>query len=194
MCNRENIIAVGLLGAMILAVAGLFFATHYRALLHPGAPRQNLAAEAANPGGLNIPTVDRMCAAAGATAENMDQCKFDEQTAAEFVIAWMGLNGFIVNGTIDLEQIQLVAELGSDATSPLTDPDPSFLDPSLGGDPNAGDPFAEPNIDPATGLPVTETFESPAQIAMLCLSQSNDWLSMHDCIYRYDPSSRFTGQ
>jgi hypothetical protein len=112
----------------------------------------------------------------------------------------MGLNGFLANGAIDISQIQLAAELGSDATSPLSSPDNSLADPSLapglgGGDPNLGDPSAgEPNIDPATGLPVDQSFDSPAGIAMYCLSNSMDWLQMHDCISRYDPSTRFTGQ
>jgi len=138
MAKRENIIAAGLGGAMILSVAGLFLGTHYQALLRPGAAKQNLAAEvAADPNGLNIPSIDDMCKAAGATAENMASCQSEESAAAEFVIAWMGLNGFLTNGAIDMAQIQLAAELGSDAASPLTDPDPSLLDPSLDGDPSA---------------------------------------------------------
>ena len=120
----------------------------------------------------------------------MASCQSEENDAAEFVIAWMGLNGFITNGAIDLAQIQLAAELGTDATSPLTGPDPSLLDPGLDGDSGG----AEPDIDPATGLPVDQNFDSPAEIAMYCLSNSMDWLQMHDCISRYDPSTRFTGQ
>ena len=192
MGNRENIIAAALGGAMFLGVGGFFLATHYQALLHRNAAKQNLTAEA-NTNGLNIPTIDAMCKAAGATAENMASCQNDENAAAEFVIAWMGLNGFLTNGAIDLGQIQLAAELGSDAASPLTNPDPS-LDPSFGGDPSLSDPsLAEPNIDPATGLPVDQNFDSPAGIAMYCLSNSMDWLQMHDCVSRYDPSTRFSG-
>jgi hypothetical protein len=192
MAKRENIIAAGLGGAMILGVLSLFFSTHYRALLHAGAAMQNLAAEAANANGLNIPTIDEMCKAAGATADNMASCQSEENAAAEFVIAWMGLNAFLTNGSIDIGQIQLAAELGPDAASPLTNPDPSLVDPGLG-DPSLGDPSAEPNIDPATGLPVDQSFDTPAEIALYCLSNSMDWLQMHDCISRYDPSTRFNG-
>jgi hypothetical protein len=194
MGKRENIVAASLGGAMILMVLALFFATHYQALLRTGAlPKENLVAEAAD-NGLNIPTVDQMCKTAGATAANMAACRDEENQAGEFVIAWMGLNGFITNGAIDVSQIQLAAELGGNPASPLTGPDPS-LDPSLGGDPSLGDPSGgEPNIDPATGLPVDQSFDSPAGIAMYCLSNSMDWLQMHDCISRYDPSTRFTGQ
>jgi hypothetical protein len=28
---------------------------------------------------------------------------------------------------------------------------------------------------------------------MFCLSNAMDWLEIHDCISRYDPSTRFTG-
>jgi hypothetical protein len=205
MRNRENILAALLGGTMILAVGGFFFATHYQALLHPSAGRQNLAGKANAANGLNIPTIDEMCRAAGATSANMASCQSEENQAAEFVIAWMGLNGFITDGAIDIGQIQLAAELGTDAASPLSNPDPSLFDPSLGGDPSLADPsladpsladpsLAEPNIDPQTGLPVDQSFDTPAGIAMYCLSSSMDWLQMHDCISRYDPSTRFTGQ
>lgn len=201
MGRRENIVATGLGGAMLLLVLALFFATHYRALLHPGPAGQSLASEAATTNGLNIPTIDEMCKTAGATASKMAACRDEENQAAEFVVAWMGLNGFITNGAIDVSQIELNAELGAGAASPLSGSDPS-LDPSLGGDTSlGGDPgfgadtsAAEPNIDPATGLVVDQSFDSPAGIAMYCLSNSMDWLQMHDCISRYDPSSRFTGQ
>ena len=191
MPRRENIIAAGLGGAMLLTVVALFLGTHYRALLYPGAPGK--AASVTDANGLNIPSIDEMCKAAGATADNLASCKNDESAAAEFVIAWMGLHGFVANGNIDMGQIQLAAELGTDPASPLTNSDVSLADPSLGGDPNAAETGAEPNIDPATGLPVTESFDSPAQIAMFCLGDSMDWLQLHDCISRYDPSSRFDG-
>jgi hypothetical protein len=187
--RRENIIAAGLGGAVLLAVVGLFLGTHYRAFLYPSAAGRAVAVTDAN--GLNIPSIDEMCKAAGATADNLVSCKNDESAAAEFVIAWMGLHGFVANGNIDMGQIQLAADLGTDPASPLTNPDVSLADPSLGGDPNAAETGAEPNIDPATGLPVTESFDSPAQIAMFCLGDSMDWLQLHDCISRYDPSSRF---
>ena len=189
MRKRENIIAAGLGGAMLLAVVALFLGTHYRALLYPGAAGK--AASVIDANGLNIPSIDEMCKAAGATSDNLASCKSDESAAAEFVIAWMGLHGFVANGNIDMSQIQLAADLGTDPASPLTNPDVSLADPSLGGDPNAAETGAEPNIDPATGLPVTESFESPAQIAIVCLGDSMDWLQLHDCISRYDPSSRF---
>jgi hypothetical protein len=191
MRRRENIIAAGLSGAVLLAVVALFLGTHYRALLHPGAAVGNPAAEP-NPYALNIPTIDEMCKTVGATNDNLASCKNDEGAAAEFVIAWMGLHGFVANGDIDISLIQLAEDLGTDAASPLIDPDVSLADPSLG-DPNAAETGTEPNIDPATGIPVTESFESPAQIAKFCLGDSMDWLQLHDCISRYDPSSRFNG-
>jgi hypothetical protein len=189
MGKRENIVAASLGGAMLLMVLALFFATHYQALLRTGSvAKENIVAEAAD-NGLNIPTVDEMCKNLGATAANMAACRDEENQAGEFVIAWMGLNGFVTNGAIDVSQIQLAAELGGNPASPVSGLDPS-LDSSLGGDTAAG----EPNIDPATGLPVDQTFDSPAGIAMYCLGNAMDWLQMHDCISRYDPSTRFTGQ
>jgi hypothetical protein len=188
MRNRENILPLSLGGAMVIAIAGLFVGTHYQALLHPGVGKQaGTQAAVTNPNVLNIATVDEMCKAAGATAGNMASCREQESAAAEFVIAWMGFNGFIVNGGIDMDQIQLAATLGPEATSPLSDSDP-LLDPSA--DPSLGQ---EPNIDPATGLPVDQSFETPAQIAMFCMSGPLDWLQLHDCISRYDPSTRFNG-
>jgi hypothetical protein len=191
MHRRENIIAAGLSGIVLLAVVALFLGTHYRALLHPGAAGKAIAET--DQYGLTIPTIDEMCKAVGATSANLESCKSDESAASEFVIAWMGLHGFIANGTIDTSLIQLAEDLGTDPASPLINPDAGLADPSLGGDPNAAETGAEPNIDPATGLPVTDSFESPAQIAMFCLGDSMDWLQLHDCISRYDPSSRFDG-
>jgi hypothetical protein len=195
MRKRQDIIAASVGGAVLLAVAGLFLGTHYRALLHPGAASKTLAES--DQFGLTIPTIDEMCKAVGATSANLESCKNDESAAAEFVIAWMGLHGFVANGIIDASLIQLAEDIGTDPASPLTNPDVGLTDPSLGdpslGDPNAAETGAEPNIDPATGLPVTESFESPAQIAKFCLSDSMDWLQLHDCISRYDPSSRFDG-
>ena len=192
MKNRETILAAGLGGAMVLAVGGVFVATHYQALLHPAGAQQTAAA-AADPSGLNIPTVDEMCKAAGATSANMAACQNDENAAAEFVTAWMGLNGFIMNGTIDVSAIEFAAELGADAGSPLTNPDPSLADPGLdpGIDPSGGDPTVDLGADPQTGLPLDQSFESPAQIAQFCLGSSMDWLQMHDCISKYDPSTQF---
>jgi len=169
--NRKNIAAAAIGGGLMFA-AGAFFTVGY--YLHPPAGATQTAES--NPNGLNIPTIDEMCKTVGATPATMDDCRNDENQAGEFVIAWMGFNGFLTNGVIDPAQIQYAAELAYDATPPDQDPD------------------AEPNIDPATGQPVEETFGSPAEIAMFCLSNSVDWLQMHDCISRYDPSTRFTGQ
>ena len=189
--RKREIIAAGLGGVMLLAVVSLFLGTHYRALLYPSAAGKSVSAIDAN--GLNIPSIEAMCQAEGATSANLESCKSDESAAAEFVIAWMGLHGFVANGNIDMGLIQIAAELGTDPASPLTNPDPSLADPSVLGDPNAAEIGADPNIDPATGLPVTESFDSPAQIAMFCLGDSMDWLQLHDCVSRYDPSSRFDG-
>src|SRR5258706_8770661 len=155
MRKRESIIAAGLGGAMLLAVGGLFLGTHYRALLHPGAASK--AVTESDQFGLTIPTIDEMCKAVGATSANMDSCKNDESAAAEFVIAWMGLHGFVANGAIDAGLIGLAAELGTDPASPFDSPDASLADPTLDGDPNAAEAGAEPNIVPATGLPVAES-------------------------------------
>lgn len=190
--SRENIVAGGLGGAMVLAVFALFFVTHYQALLHPGAVAQNVAAEV-NPNVLVIPSVEEMCKGLGANdAAALDACKTDENSAGEFVIAWMGLNGFLANGEIDMSAIQLAGELGPDAVNPLTDADPN-LDPSAGLDPTLALPNSDADLDPFTGLPADQTFQTPAEIAMFCLSDAADWIQIHDCIARYDPSTRFTG-
>jgi hypothetical protein len=185
MWNRERVIVVVLGGVMLIAVSSVFLYSHRQVLFGlPGVQQASAVPE--NPNGLNIPSIDEMCKANGATDANMQACQADESAAAEFVISWMGLNNFINNGSIDLEQIQL------EATFPNASDPGLGLDPSL--DPNA-DPtgLGEPNIDPATGEIVTETFDSAAEIALFCLSESNDWLKMHDCISRYDPMSRFDG-
>jgi hypothetical protein len=191
MRNRRKAIAAGIGGAALLTV--LFLGVHYRELLWPHAAQQ-----ASNPrplkdsNGLNIPTIDEMCKAAGATSANLTDCRDQENSAAEFVIAWMNLNGFIANGTIDLQQIQLAASLADSEGNGLSN-DPGLGANSDSPDGLAPDTDAEPNIDPATGLPVTEIFNSPAQIAMFCMSSSNDWLAMYECISRYDPSSHLDG-
>jgi hypothetical protein len=188
--SRENMVAGGIGGAMVLAVLALFFASHYQALLHPGT--QSVAAEA-NPNTLVIPSVEEICKGMGAAeGDALKSCAFEENSAAEFVIAWMGLNGFLANGEIDMGAIQLAADLGADAASPLTDPDPN-LDPSAGLDPSSALPNSDADLDPFTGLPLDQTFQTPAEIAMFCLSSSTDWIQIHDCISRYDPSTRFTG-
>jgi hypothetical protein len=189
--SRENLVAGGLGGAMVLAVLALFFASHYQALLHPGAVQS--AAVEPNPNTLVIPSVEEMCKALGIPdGAAMDSCKNDENAAAEFVIAWMGLNNFLANGEIDMGAIELAGELGPDAVNPLTEPD-ADLDPSAGLDPTLALPNSDADLDPLTGLPLDQTFQTPAGIAMYCLSNAMDWIEIHDCISRYDPSTRFTG-
>ena len=190
--SRENMVAGGIGGAMVAAVLAVFFASHYPALVHPGAAVQSAAAEG-NPNALVIPTVEELCKAQGiGDGAALASCKFDENSAAEFVIAWMGLNGFLANGEIDISAIQFAADLGPDPANPLSDPD-SNLDPSAGLDPTLALPNSDADLDPFTGLPADQTFQTPAEIAMYCLSNATDWIQIHDCISRYDPSTRFTG-
>ena len=150
---------------------------------------------------LNVPTVEQMCIALGATdPQSMMDCQGLEASAGEFVIAWMGLNGFILNGNIDIEQIQAIATLDdANAVDPLStfDPtiDPGFaIDPTL--DPNF-DPNADPLLDGATTLggvtnpntgETSPVFGSPAQLALYCLSGASDWLTLQDCISTNDPT------
>jgi hypothetical protein len=169
--DRKDIVGAIVGGALMLAAGG-FFTFRYYSEPHPDAA----SAEALRSNGLNIPTVDQMCQRQGATAANMADCRNEENQAGEFVIAWMGLHGFLTNGVIDPAQIEYAGEVAEDATPPDVDPD------------------AEPNIDPATGQPVDQEFASTPELAMYCLSNSMDWLQLHDCISRYDPSTRFTGQ
>jgi hypothetical protein len=170
--DRKDIIA-GLLGGALMLAAGGFFTVRYYSEPHADT---SAAAADARTNGLRIPTIDQMCQRQGATAANMADCRNEENQAGEFVYAWMGLHGFLTNGVIDPAQIEYAGELAEDATPPDVDPD------------------AEPNIDPATGQPVDQEFTSSADLAMYCLSNSMDWLQLHDCISRYDPSTRFTGQ
>jgi hypothetical protein len=169
--DRKDVMAA-ILGAALMFAAGGFFTLRYYREPHLGAS----VAEGAASNRLNIPTVDQMCERLGATAANMADCRNEENLAGEFVIAWMGLQGFLTNGAIDPAQIQYAGEVAEDATPPDVDPD------------------AQPNIDPSTGQPVDQEFASTAELAMYCLSNSMDWLQLHDCISRYDPSTRFTGQ
>jgi hypothetical protein len=150
---------------------------------------------------LNIPTVEQMCIALGASdPQSMMDCQGLEGSAGEFVIAWMGLNGFILNGDIDIQQIETIAMLDeANTVDPLStfDPtiDPGFaLDPTL--DPNF-DPNADPLLDstptlggvtdPNTGE-TSPVFGSPAQLALYCLSGASDWLTLQDCISMNDPT------
>ncbi len=195
MRNRAEWIAGGLGSAMLLAVIGVFAVTHYRAVVHPGVQQASVAQAA--PAGLNFPTADQMCKAAGAGPADMADCVSDETSAAEFVGAWLELNGFITNGRIDTDQIQLSAELDS-ANDPGLVGGPSSVDPL------DADPF-NPPVAPDSGLaapdtdnvpPGTETASnsSPAQIALLCLqTAADDWLKMHDCIAHNDSSSTLDG-
>src|SRR5437588_8476986 len=97
---------------MLLAVAIVFGATHYHVLLH-GNVGQPASSDAAATAGLKFPTVEQMCRAAGVTGADTVGCINDETSAAEFVGAWLDLNGFLTNGRIDVEQIQLSAELAA---------------------------------------------------------------------------------
>jgi hypothetical protein len=190
MVNRSEWIAGGLGGAMVLAVAVLFGATHYQVILHPRAARATAADAADSANALKFPTVEQMCTAAGVSSAELSGCISDETSAAEFVGAWLDFNGFLTNGRIDLEQIQLSAQLdtadpGLDvaAGDPLSSPD-AAADPALSPDPT--DPLADaaPGDNPG----------SPAQIALFCLgSSSDDWMKMHDCISHNDPASRLDG-
>ena len=150
---------------------------------------------------LNIPTVEQMCLALGASdPQSMMDCQGLEGSAGEFVIAWMGLNGFLLNGDIDIEQIEQIATLDdANAVDPLStfDPtiDPGFaIDPTL--DPNF-DPNADPLLDSAPTLggvtdpntgETSPVFGSPAQLALYCLSGASDWLTLQDCISMNDPT------
>ena len=167
---RPEIVAAIMAGIVIAAVLAVIGVTHYRALLRIPSPAAQASADQA---GLKIPTIDEMCATLGATAgDALKQCQADESAAGEFVVAWMGLNGFMGNDGIDIEQIQLLASL--DSSDPFA-PDPSFgLDPSLGSDPSlggdptlgggTGDSILGGISDPLTGES-TPVFQSPAQAA-----------------------------
>jgi hypothetical protein len=190
MVNRSDWIAGGLGGAMLLAVAVLFGATHYQAIMHPRSAQATAADAADSANALKFPTVEQMCTAAGVSSAEMSGCISDETSAAEFVGAWLDFNGFLTNGRIDLEQIQLSAQLdaadpGLDvaAADPLSSPD-AAADPALSPDP----------ADPLAGAAPGDNLSSPAQIALFCLgSSSDDWMKMHDCISRSDPASRLDG-
>ena len=205
MQTRRDTITIIVGAVALVVVLALLAATHYRAFLGT-APRAS--DEAPQQAALNIPTIEQMCAAAGSTqGDALKQCQEDESAAQEYVIAWMGLNGFLAGGEIALDQIQLLADLGGSSSAvdsvlgldPSSGADPSLgLDPSLGGDPTAlGDPFTGGTAlggvtDPLTG-DTTPVFQSPGQLAIFCLSNSEDWIKMHDCIAANDPSSSLGG-
>jgi hypothetical protein len=188
MLNRRGIVAL-VLGVVVIAGAGMVVFISRQA--------QDKATAAARTNGLKIPTVDEMCKTLGATqGDALKQCQGEEQAAGEFVVAWMGLNNFIVDGEINLGQIQLLASLDdSGALSGLgSDPslgfDPS-ADPSLAGDPSAGAQLTS-GIDPITGAPLGY-LQAPAELALYCLQMSGDWIALHDCISENDPSSHIGG-
>jgi hypothetical protein len=188
--SRETIGSV--IGGTAAAVALAFFALTHQ----PPA-----ATDEAERVSLNIPTLEQMCIALGASdPQSMMDCQGLEGSAGEFVIAWMGLNGFILNGDIDIQQIESIAMLDeANTVDPLStfDPtiDPGFaLDPTL--DPNF-DPNADPLLDGAPTLggvtdpntgETSPVFGSPAQLALYCLSGASDWLTLQDCISMNDPT------
>src|SRR5438105_1125276 len=145
MRNRADWIAGGLGGALVLAATIVFGVTHYPVLLHrvSGQVANDSAAAA---GQLTFPTIDQMCKAAGVSSAGMAACTDDENSAAEFVGAWLGLNGFLTNGRIDIEQIQLAAEL-------------SAADPGI--DPPAGDPLDPLDAQPDGLAPETPLASGP---------------------------------
>jgi hypothetical protein len=196
MLNRRDVAALVLSGLMIGGVGAVVAFGHRQ----PVTPQD----QTADSGGLKIPTVEEMCKTLGAIeGDALKQCRDQEQAAGEFVIAWMGLNGFIVNGELSLGQIQLLASLDDNGALSGLGPDPAAgFDPSLGFDPNAdpsllGDPSASGSqitsgIDPLTGAPLGY-LQSPAQLALFCLQMAGDWVTLHDCISENDPSSHIGG-
>jgi hypothetical protein len=207
MRGRSDTIIFTVGGVALAAVLVLFGVTHYRALQ----AQQQTAQDSDPQATLNIPTIEAMCATSGpANSDTFKQCQADETASQEFVVAWMGFNGFLANGNIDLEQLQLQANLGgsdpfglSSATDPSLGGDPSLAgDPSLGGDPSLSDPSLGGltggsatlggAVDPVTGAE-SPTFQSTAELALYCLSESTDWTKLHDCIAENDPSSQLGG-
>ena len=189
MRNRADWIAGGLGGALVLAATIVFGVTHYPVLLH------RVSTQVAAAGQLTFPTVEQMCRAAGVSSAGMAACTNDENSAAEFVGAWLGLNGFLTDGRIDIEQIQLAAELS--AADPGIDPpagDP--LDP-LDAQPDGlapETPLAPDSNDPLTVQGLADHGPTPAQTALYCLTTAgDDWLKLHDCIAHNDTSSALDG-
>jgi hypothetical protein len=183
MANAREIVAAILGCAMLLGAGGYLYVSRVKA------PASTQTAEP-QAGALSIPSVDAMCKTMGAAAgDALKQCQADENAAGEFVIAWMGLNNFLIDGGISLEQIQALADL--DETSPLG----AAADPSGGFDPSnpGGDPSQiTAGTDPVTGDPLGY-LQSPAQLALFCLQMAGDWVTLHDCISENDPSSHLAG-
>lgn len=193
MRSKAEWIAGGLGGAMVLAVTAVFGVTHYQALLHGGAhqPASNTAAA----GVLNFPTVADICKAAGVGGADMAACISDETSAQEFVGAWLGLNGFLADGRIDIEQIQLSAELAA-ADPGINPPAGDPLDPLDSSPDGLGPetPLPADVNDPLTVPTASDHAPTPAQIAQYCLvTAGDDWLKLHDCIAHNDPSSSLDG-
>jgi hypothetical protein len=196
--TRERIGSV--IGGGTVAAALAFFAlTH-----EPVAPAQPEQAA------LNIPTIEQMCASLGASdGQALMECQALESSAGEYVIAWMGLNGFIAGGTIDLQSIEMIASLDdANAVDPTLTFDPTIdpglaLDPSLGLDPSldpslvdpslSGDPLLGGVTDPFTGQ-TSPVFASPAQLALFCLTSAVDWISLQECIGMNDRTIQLEAQ
>ena len=160
MNHRRNILIAVVAGVAVAALV-TFFIVGYR---QAPTSAQASAETQADPNALIVPTIDEMCAAAGlGFGDALKECQTQESAAAEYVIAWMGFNGFLANGVIDMAAIQFGDSLVSD------DPLASGLDP-LSGD-----------VDPTTGEPVA-TPQSASQIAIYCLGTSPDWIMMQECI------------
>ena len=160
--TRENVTLLG--GAAILAVL-LPFAIKPMSVPPPAASQDAPVQDA----GLQIPTIDQMCAMQGAAGDALEACREDETAAQEYVGAWMDYNGFINEGGLDLGQIELLAS--------LADNDPLLANPLT-------------DTDPATAIPGVDTtpdqFQSPAQLALFCLTGADDWVRLHDCLAEND--------
>jgi hypothetical protein len=188
--SRERIGSV--IGGTAVAAAFAFFAfTH-----EPAAPAQTDQAS------LNIPTVEQMCASLGAgDGQALMECQALESSAGEYVIAWMGLNGFIADGTIDLQSIEMIASLDdANAVDPSLTFDPT-IDPGLALDPSFDPSLADPAIDPLLGGVIdpftgetSPVFASPAQLALYCLSSAVDWISLQECIGMNDRTIQLEAQ
>jgi hypothetical protein len=208
--SRETIGSV--VGGVSVAAALAFFALMQPPLSAPGGEGERPT--------LSIPTVEQMCVSLGAIdPQSQMDCQALESSAGEYVIAWMSLNGFILDGGIDIEQIQLIANLDdSNSVDPSLTFDPTIddsnsVDPSLTFDPTidpglglnvdpgfdtdldaalASDPQLGGVTDPLTGN-TSPTFGSTAQLAMYCLSGATDWITLQDCISMNDPSTQLFG-
>lgn len=165
--HRRNILIAALAGVAVAALVTVLIVGYGRT---PAA--ETVAAAAPDPNALNIPTIEQMCASAGQGAgEALKQCQAEQSGASEYVIAWMGLNGFMAGGAIDFAAIQFGASLDGD--------DPLTISES---DPLAG------ATDPVTGEPLGQG-QPAATIALMCLGSSPDWLTMQACISQSDPGA-----